>query len=52
MELLQVGYVPANQLIGKLVEMGLLEEVTGNQRNRVYLFGRYLDVFRDEDKTA
>ncbi len=52
MELLRIEYAPAGRLVGKLVDMGLLEEVTGNQRNRSYLFGRYLDVFRDKNEIA
>ncbi len=52
MELLRIEYAPAGRLVGKLVDMGLLEEVTGKQRNRSYLFRRYLDVFRDENEIA
>lgn len=33
-------------LIGKLEELGILSEVTGAQRGRVYVFSEYLDLFR------
>jgi Fic family protein len=46
MELLQLNYNPANSLIESLVQAGILEESTGYQRNRIFLFKRYLDIFR------
>lgn len=47
MQLLNIKYVPANGLITTLASMGILEEVTGYQRNRIFLFRRYFDIFRD-----
>lgn len=47
MQLLNIKYVPANALITTLTSMGILEEVTGYQRNRIFLFRRYFDIFRD-----
>lgn len=35
----------ANQLINDFVERGILVEVTGNQRNRVYYFKKYYQLF-------
>jgi len=49
MELLGIKYVPANSLIAALAEMGILEEVTGYQRNRIFILRRYIDVFRIEN---
>jgi Fic family protein len=47
MDLLGVKYVPANGLIASLVEMGVLQEITGFQRNRIFILRRYMDIFRD-----
>jgi Fic family protein len=47
MELLGINYVPANSLIAALVEMGVLQEVTGFQRNRIFILRRYIDIFSD-----
>jgi len=44
-ELLNIQYVAANSLVAKFVELGLLEEVTGQQRNRIFRFRQYLDIF-------
>ena len=37
----------ANKLIDRFVEHGLLEEVTGLRRNRVFGFEPYLRLFDD-----
>lgn len=47
MELLGIKYVPANSLIATLAGMGVLQEVTGFQRNRIFILRRYIDIFRD-----
>lgn len=47
MEILEIKYVPANGLIATLVDMGILEEITGYQRNRIFLLRKYIDIFRD-----
>ncbi len=36
------AYSSANDLVARLVRIGVLEEVTGNQRNRVFRYGHYL----------
>lgn len=36
----------ANDLIAKFVELGILKEMTGFQRNRVYIFESYLNLFK------
>ena len=36
------AYSSANDLVARLVRIGVLEEVTGNQRNRVFRYGPYL----------
>lgn len=42
---LSVKHPTANALIRDFVELGLLEEVTGARRNRLYVFHRYIDLF-------
>lgn len=42
--MLAVSYPTANQLIGDFQEMGLLEEITGRRRNRVFVYRPYLDT--------
>ncbi|MBF0261864.1 MAG: Fic family protein [Magnetococcales bacterium] len=45
---LGIQYPAANQLVTGLVHLGLLEEMTGYQRNRIFRFRPYLDIFRAE----
>jgi hypothetical protein len=40
----------ANDLIAKFVELGVLKEATGYQRNRIFVFKSYLDLFSKEKK--
>lgn len=39
------SYAGANQLVSRMVECGILEEITGQARNRVFGHLRYLDLF-------
>ncbi len=48
-ERLQVSYVAANTLISGLSDIGLLEEITGGRRNRMFRFTRYVDLFADAE---
>lgn len=41
---LDVSYPTANNLIARFGELGLLEEITGRQRDRVFLYGPYIEV--------
>jgi len=45
---LDSSYVKANKLVLQFEKLGLLQEVTGNRRNRRYRFKPYLDLFRSE----
>lgn len=45
-ELLDVTHQTASALLNKMVEDGMLSEVTGYQRNRIFVFERYLTLFR------
>jgi len=44
---LKISYVAANDLIRELCDLGVLKEITGNYRNRVFRFDPYLDLFAD-----
>lgn len=44
---LEISYVAANGLIRELCEVGVLNEMTGGNRNRIFRFGPYLDLFAD-----
>jgi Fic family protein len=44
---LGLSYVAANGLIGELSKIGVLSEITGGSRNRVFRFGPYIDLFAD-----
>ncbi len=51
MQELGLKYNPANQLIGSLCDLGVLKEITGYRRNRIFVFDRYLQLFRPESET-
>ena len=38
------NYPAANRLVARLAEAGVLEEITGNRRNRVFRYGPYLQA--------
>ena len=42
-----LSYPNANALIKDLIDVGLLEEITGQKRNRAFSYAPYLDVFQD-----
>ena len=44
-DLTHVTYPAANQLMTKFVDHGLLQEVTGQARNRQFRYGAYIDLF-------
>lgn len=44
-ELLRVTHQTASSLLNKMVEDSMLEEVTGYQRNRLFVFTKYLSLF-------
>ncbi|MGB0723240.1 MAG: hypothetical protein ACPGU7_12690, partial [Gammaproteobacteria bacterium] len=41
-------YAAANQLVKRFEKLGLLEETTGQARNRKFRYGPYIDLFADE----
>ena len=38
------AYRAANRLVARLVEIGILEEITGDRRNRVYRYTPYMQI--------
>ncbi len=42
---LGVSYASANQLVSRLETLGILEEISGRKRNRVYRYSSYLELF-------
>ena len=46
-KLLNVTYAAANGLISRLAALGLLREITGQKRHRVFRYAPYLDLFAD-----
>jgi len=49
MELLNIQFNPASNLITSLIDMGILKEITGQRRNRVFLFEPYFKIFADKE---
>ena len=43
------SFAAANTLVGNFVANGILTEITGQARNRRFLYQSYIDLFRDED---
>lgn len=46
-ETINLSYQNANTLVKDLCEAGLLQEITGQRRNRAFSYAPYLDIFRD-----
>jgi Fic family protein len=47
-ETLDVNYTTANNLVKALERLGILEEMTGNERNRVFVYQSYIDIFHGD----
>lgn len=45
-DLLGVTHQTASALLNKMVKDGMLTEITGYQRNRIFVFDRYITLFR------
>ena len=50
-KILQIKRNPARALLTGMQELSLLEEITGFKRNRIFLFRRYVDIFKDHEVT-
>ena len=46
-DLLDMNYARANSLVTSLASMSILQETTGYSRNRIFVFRRYIDTFRE-----
>lgn len=46
-KLLQVTFPTANVLAENLSRLGILKEITGRQRNRMYAYSQYLDLLKE-----
>jgi ribosomal protein S25 len=44
-QVMEVSFVTASNVIGKLEETGLLKEITGQKRNKVYRYEPYIALF-------
>jgi len=49
--LIGTSYPAANNLVTRLVELGILHEMTGHKRNRRFLYRDYLHLFHDDETT-
>ncbi|MFA5718873.1 MAG: Fic family protein [Desulfobulbaceae bacterium] len=49
-ERLGLKYYTANQLVSAFTELEILKEATGYQRNRIFIFQNYVDIFRNENE--
>ena len=49
-ELIRVSQPTANSLVAELVRIDILVELTGQQRNRIFYFKEYLDLFAERDQ--
>ena len=47
-ELLEITYPSANNLVSVLEDCGILQEITGRARGRVFLYDEYLSLFHDD----
>lgn len=46
------SYQAANNLVSRLVDIGILQEATGNRRNRVFGYAPYIAIFADGTEDA
>jgi Fic family protein len=48
MDLIGTTYPAANELVGRMVKLGILEEMTGQTRNRRFRYEPYIRLFNEE----
>ena len=46
-DLIGFTYAAANQLVDRMVEVGILQEITGQARNRRFRYGSYIALFEE-----
>lgn len=47
--IIQKSNVTAYKLIDALVKLDILKDITGSQRNKIYIFSEYLNLFKQEE---
>jgi DNA-binding MarR family transcriptional regulator len=47
-KLIGITYPAANELVGRIEALGIIEEITGQTRNRRYRYGPYIRLFNEE----
>jgi len=45
---LGISFVTANKLVEQLVDLGVVEEITGRRRNRIFSYSPFITLFQDE----
>ena len=45
----ELTYSNANRLVKLMCDIGLLTEITGQRRNRLFSYSTYLDIFKDPE---
>ena len=48
-ELIGTTYQAANELVSKFVDTGILTEITGQSRNRRFMYQSYINLFHDDE---
>lgn len=51
-EVLNISPQAANNLVAELEKLGILEEITGFNRNRLFAYDAYIDLFSDSKEEA
>ena len=51
-DLIGTTYTAANDLVSKFVGSDILQEITGQARNRRFMYRRYIDLFHDDGPEA
>ena len=51
-DITNLSYPAANNLVARLVSVGILEEFSDRKRNRAFLYGDYIRVFADGPEAA
>ena len=46
--LIGTTYPPANNLVTRMVDCGILQEFTGQSRNRMFRYKDYIELFHDD----
>ena len=47
-EIIQLSYPNANTLVKDICELGILQEITGQKRNRAFAYQPFLEIFKDD----